>query len=331
MLKSKLRVLVTHQLQYLPHVDLILVMSEGKIQQQGTFSQLQQNGLDFARLLSQGDVESEEQKQQHQEDTEWSESAAKTIPNHTEETQIAQDQESEEEWTRERWAKGRLIDNEERYTGEVKTSVCTKYFLSTGGACFLLTLFIVSILQLCSSHVSGLWLAWWANDIEQNSSNGSDLSKPYNNSAQALESGVDTAAPPSPPVHSTAYYLSIYLAIALTGAMASFVRQLMWNFGALRAAQNMHNKLLSVILAAPISFFHKTPVGRITNRFSRDLEAVDQKISDLLSDITFSLFSTVASVIVVCYSAPWLALVCLMLCKSPCCYCFWPRYFSLTG
>ncbi|OXA59787.1 Multidrug resistance-associated protein 4 [Folsomia candida] len=51
-LKGKLRILVTHQLQYLSQADHILVFSDGKIHSQGTFDQLVEQGVDFVSLLA---------------------------------------------------------------------------------------------------------------------------------------------------------------------------------------------------------------------------------------------------------------------------------------
>ncbi|CAG2066994.1 unnamed protein product, partial [Timema podura] len=59
-LTKKIRILVTHQLQYLKEVDLIVILNNGQIEAQGTFQQLQESKFNFAQLLltsSEGDTD----------------------------------------------------------------------------------------------------------------------------------------------------------------------------------------------------------------------------------------------------------------------------------
>jgi ATP-binding cassette subfamily C (CFTR/MRP) protein 4 len=52
MLQTKVRVLVTHQLQFLPRADKIILLKDGCIQTQGTYSQLVQEGVDFSQYVT---------------------------------------------------------------------------------------------------------------------------------------------------------------------------------------------------------------------------------------------------------------------------------------
>ncbi|KAF3857370.1 hypothetical protein F7725_009229 [Dissostichus mawsoni] len=65
LLKNKLRILVTHQLQYLQAADQIIVLKEGHMVAKGTYAELQRSGVDFTSLLQQ--EEEEEQQQAPQE------------------------------------------------------------------------------------------------------------------------------------------------------------------------------------------------------------------------------------------------------------------------
>ncbi len=51
-LEGTTRVLVTHQLQYLPYVDQIIVLKKGEIVEMGTYEQLMSHGLDFSALMT---------------------------------------------------------------------------------------------------------------------------------------------------------------------------------------------------------------------------------------------------------------------------------------
>lgn len=50
-LKNKIVVLVTHQLQYLVHADRVLALNEGKIVYSGSYSSMKDQGLDIVDLL----------------------------------------------------------------------------------------------------------------------------------------------------------------------------------------------------------------------------------------------------------------------------------------
>lgn len=61
--------------------------------------------------------------------------------------------------------------------------------------------------------------------------------------------------------------------------IAVFISTLALYVGALGAARYLHNDLLRKVLRAPIpAFFDVTPVGRIINRFSHDVDAVDNDL-----------------------------------------------------
>lgn len=61
-LHDKLRVLVTHQIQYLKTTDLIIVMNNGTVEKTGTFEELQNSQLNFGDLLKSHAEEDEEKR-----------------------------------------------------------------------------------------------------------------------------------------------------------------------------------------------------------------------------------------------------------------------------
>nr|CAD7572167.1 unnamed protein product [Timema californicum] len=59
-LTKKIRILVTHQLQYLKEADLIVILNNGQIETQGTFQQLQESKFNFAQLLTSSEEDADE-------------------------------------------------------------------------------------------------------------------------------------------------------------------------------------------------------------------------------------------------------------------------------
>lgn len=113
-LQGKTRVLVTHQLHFLPKVDRILVIKHGTIVEQGSYQELVDQGQDFARILRDFGAKKEEQKEEAEEAVEGvleDETVAVKKPEVIKSAPNAEDRE----------------------TGAVSTAVYTGYFRMGGG------------------------------------------------------------------------------------------------------------------------------------------------------------------------------------------------------
>ena len=79
----------------------------------------------------------------------------------------------------------------------------------------------------------------------------------------------------------------------------------------LRASRFVHNKMLTKILKAPINLFYDvTPTGLILNRFSTDLDVLDNEISMSFGEV-FTEINGVLSVLLVIGYANWYILISL--------------------
>lgn len=74
-------------------------------------------------------------------------------------------------------------------------------------------------------------------------------------------------------------YLGIYAAAVLAGALVFSISQFFWIAGVVRAARSIHERLTRAILNTTMRFLDKTPVGRIIQRFTKDVAAVDTTLS----------------------------------------------------
>ena len=49
-------------------------------------------------------------------------------------------------------------------------------------------------------------------------------------------------------------------------------------YGAIKASKILHEALLDNIMRCPMSFFDTTPLGRLINRFSKDVDTMDAEL-----------------------------------------------------
>jgi ABC-type multidrug transport system fused ATPase/permease subunit len=73
----------------------------------------------------------------------------------------------------------------------------------------------------------------------------------------------------------------------------------------IKGARYLHDKLLSSILRSTMHFFESTPIGRITNRFNKDVEATESYIPDSFKISIFCLSNILNTLIIVTYSTPY--------------------------
>lgn len=142
----------------------------------------------------------------------------------------------------------RVTEDEEREVGAVKGSVYWDYISSLGGDGRYTKPLILTALLLGAVGVTLLpllqkaWLSYYSS---------------HQNQWQALSA------------------VGIYGLIGIAVLVGSLLNHLFWLERGIRAGKNMHDKMLKSVLQSPVRFFDSTPVGRIIQRFSRDIESVD--------------------------------------------------------
>ena len=65
--------------------------------------------------------------------------------------------------------------------------------------------------------------------------------------------------------------------------LLSIIRAAVFLNALINSSKNLHNSMLSEILKATVLFFDTNPIGRILNRFSRDIGIVDELLPDVFS------------------------------------------------
>lgn len=76
-------------------------------------------------------------------------------------------------------------------------------------------------------------------------------------------------------------------------------------FGSIMSSQKLHDNMLSNIIRSPMSFFDTTPLGRILNRFSKDIYVIDEMIPRALRSFLMTFFQCFGTLVVIAVASPW--------------------------
>ncbi|WVQ63105.1 uncharacterized protein L199_001256 [Kwoniella botswanensis] len=150
LMRDRTRLIVTHQMDILPHADLVLVMDrdsegDGKIVQQGTYSDLKMQEGPFRSFIS-----------------EYSSEPSPATPTHrparskTTSTTIKESKKDK--------SSGVDTMEEDRQIGSIPWSVYITYFKSMGTILWPFTFGSMLLLTQAASVGNSIWLGWWSGD-----------------------------------------------------------------------------------------------------------------------------------------------------------------------
>ncbi|KAI3449833.1 hypothetical protein Pfo_006498 [Paulownia fortunei] len=271
-LASKTVVFVTHQVEFLPAADLILVLKEGRIIQAGKYDDLLQAGTDFSTLVSAHheaieamdfcNLASEESDKNDPLDrsvlmSKKCDSVGNNISCMAKEVQEGVSSSGQkaikEKKKAKRSRKKQLVQEEERERGRVSMKVYLSYMTAAYKGLLIPLIILAQTLFQVLQIASSWWMAW---------------------------ANPQTAG--DKPRTSSMVLIVVYMALAFGSSWFIFVRAVLVATFGLAAAQKLFLKMLRTVFRAPMSFFDSTPAGRILNRVS-----IDQSVVDL--DIPFRL------------------------------------------
>ena len=99
-------------------------------------------------------------------------------------------------------------------------------------------------------------------------------------------------------------YIGIYGGIGLGQGFFTFLVAISITIGAMVASRRLHRGLLVNIMHSPMSFFDTTPLGRIVNRFSKDLYTVDDTIPRCITDFLWCMLDIIGMIVAISYATP---------------------------
>jgi len=272
---SVTRVVVTHRLAHLNRFDHIVYLEAGRVLAQGTFEHLLTTSERFAEYV-------------HEAQKPHAEQQLHAVANVANVANVAKNDEQ-----------ARFMDDEDRETGAVDSSVFRAYVRAMIGNHWLLAPVILIALLLTAAGITALpilqtsWLGWWTD--------GATAGKGLWGSIATADVFPDVASP--------MFAVGVYGLLALVVLLGWLAERLLWLYRSAYAGARIHNAALAGVLAAPLRFFDRTPIGRVLNRFSRDMEAVDDHLTWNFEQSFKSLAQTIGSMVLILAIMPFITLV----------------------
>ncbi|KAG9032385.1 hypothetical protein FRB95_001506 [Tulasnella sp. JGI-2019a] len=290
-MKDRTIILVTHHVSLcLPAAAYILEMGGGTVLRQGTVQDLQDQG-------QLGQVIAEEDHTESFEVEEESEIPVNEADNATEQQGSSHADPK---------PIGKLIEAEHRAEGRVTLATYLTYIRACGWLPWTLIVFL--ILAGRGIQVGNqFFLARWA-QAYSSPANSSTTLHPQHILLLATTS-IQPVAPihwidlPSPSVNVFPW-LVIFSIISLAGALSTLIYLAVGYWGSINASRSLFAAMLNRVSRAPSSFFDKTPVGRILNRFTADINAVDGTLMNSVRAAMSGTISFLASFGVICVVVP---------------------------
>uniref|UniRef100_A0A0N4ZYB8 Multidrug resistance-associated protein 1 n=1 Tax=Parastrongyloides trichosuri TaxID=131310 RepID=A0A0N4ZYB8_PARTI len=295
-LRNKTRVLVTNNTHILDKADLIIMMEDCKVKRIGKYDTLinDTTGV-FNNFIMTVEKEIEKKETETEEKTplsfeEDSESinteVLSTVSATGDRSMSITSLTSSKVSLSDKQKRGVLMTKEHTDTGSVKKIIYLKYFKATKyyfAFLFAFGYMVYNGLQLGRS----LWLSAWSDDYDIIANNGT-----INPSGTSL--GVRLAV-----------YGSFGIAESLGFVMSLFALI----FGGLNASKNLHSPVLYNIMRSPMSFFDTTPIGRILNRFGKDIDVVDVNLPMSFRYFVMCLCQIIVSLTIIVITTPIFASV----------------------
>nr|GEX66823.1 ABC transporter C family member 3-like [Tanacetum cinerariifolium] len=268
-LDSKTVIYITHQVEFLPAADLILVLRDGRITQAGKYNDILDSGSDFMELVG-----------AHKEALSSIDSIGTTVDQAQSDSSTKNTTNTQNDKTDDiSGSKAQLVQEEEREKGRVGFSVYWKYITTAYGGALAPLIVLAQVVFQVSQIGSNYWMAW-ASPV--------------------------SASDPAPVEGST--LIIVYVALAAGSAVCILARGLLLATVAYKAATILFHKMHLSIFRSPMSFFDSTPSGRILNRASTDQSAVDMQIPYQVGSFVFAIIQLLG-IIAVMSQCAWQVII----------------------
>lgn len=208
---------------------------------------------------------------------------------------------------------------EGKAVGSVKWPTIKMYLSNMGRWYYWIAAAIIFGLQQFGSVSTNIWIREWSNAYNTEDTSLDGTSKYGAVTSMKFPSfsigSVPRTAWTSPQLGSrstsiakgdvnVSYYLGIYALLGIIYLGISLSREAILFWGSLHASLRIHERLLKGVMHAKFEFFDSTPLGQMMNRFSKDIEAVDQEVAPVAIGMIHCFASILVVVILISVITP---------------------------
>nr|KAF6367422.1 ATP binding cassette subfamily C member 4 [Myotis myotis] len=254
--------------------------------QKGTYTEFLKSGVDFGSLL----------KKENEEAEQASISGSPTLRHRTFSESSIWSQQSSRPSLKDGAPESQAVENvqvavteESRSEGKIGLKAYKNYFIAGAHWFTIILLILVNIVAQLSYVLQDWWLSYWANQ----QSAGNVTVNGQGNVTEEL---------------SLNWYLGIYSGLTVATVIFGIARSLWVFYVLVNSSQALHNKMFESILKAPVLFFDRNPIGRILNRFSKDIGHMDDLLPLTFLDFMQTFLQVIGVVGVAVAVIPWIAI-----------------------
>jgi ABC-type multidrug transport system fused ATPase/permease subunit len=110
--------------------------------------------------------------------------------------------------------------------------------------------------------------------------------------------------------HNRRFYLVIYSGLCLGSIIFVTIRAFYFMMRCMATSQALHSSLIMKVFSAPINtYFDVTPLGRILNRFSKDLDVIDCLLPDFFLNMLQNMCHVISVLALCIASTPYFAII----------------------
>lgn len=282
LLAPRTRILVTHHAHLWPQCDRILWLDEGRVVACDTYDNLMANHPAFADMVraaednrdndnDHGKVEGMVEEMQEDE-VRAEESGSPLTKTKTPLKRLAPKHSMP--LAQKLPPKDELMQAEEQEVSSIPWSVYRSYIASAKSPFLVLATLPLLCLAQGTNIMTGIWLASWSGNrygLERDS------------------------------------YIAGYVAFALSQPIFFYLFGLCAALWCTQASNTMVHRATHTVIHAPVSFFDSTPLGRIINRFSKDVDVMDFNLTEALRLFMMSMAIILSIFILIIYYFHWVS------------------------
>ncbi|KAJ9663926.1 Transporter of the ATP-binding cassette (ABC) [Coniosporium apollinis] len=238
--------------------------------------------------------------------------------------------------------KGKDAQTETKAEGSVNLRIIFLYLRAMGPWYYWLVAGTAFIAQQIASVVTNVWIREWANSY---TTKGTSVLDAHSKSplthigtlsglGSCLVSGTCVWNFPlsstlqsshnQPDIHQlslvsdstnvdSGYYLGVYAALGFAFMLITLFREGILFGGSLAASRRIHQRLMESVTHAKFRFFDSTPLGQLMNRFSKDIESVDQEIAPVAVGVVHCFASIVTIIVLISVITPGFLIACVFI------------------